>query len=307
MIDKNARIYLAGHTGLVGSAVLEKLNNLGYSNIFISKSTEVDLRDKKSTEYMFSESSPEYVINAAAKVGGIYANDSKSGEFIYDNIAIQTNLIEASRKFGVKKFIFLGSVCIYPKFAQTPVKEDYLLTGPLEPTNEAYAIAKISGIFLLRAYFKQFGLKSVSLMPCNIYGPNDNFDADYGHVIPAIFKKILISDDNEIELWGDGTPMREFLHSNDLASAILFFLNEKIDFGIYNIGSGVNISIQDLALKIAKITGFSGNFVWNKVRPNGTLNRILDSSRANLLGWTPQIDLEAGLKQTWAWFISGRG
>lgn len=302
IFNSDSKIYVAGHSGLVGSAVCRKLFASGYKNVLTATKKEVDLRNWEETFEFLNKNKPDVVVDAAAKVGGIYANDSLSGEFIRDNLRIQTNLIEGSRLCNIGRFIFLGSVCIYPKFAKVPVEEKSLLTGELEPTNEAYAIAKISGIYMLRAYAKQYNFKSVSLMPSNIYGPFDNFNPEFGHVIPALMSKMAVPKQKSITLWGDGTPKREFLYSEDLADAIMFVLTSNLDAGLFNVGSGENISIYELATLIAKITGFKGRILWDKNRPNGTPNRPLNSEKINSLGWKAKTPLKNGLELTWEWF-----
>jgi GDP-L-fucose synthase len=301
-MDINSNIFVAGSGGLVGSAVVRKLKELGYKNILTPRRKELDLSDQRQVRDYFSKNKVEYVFDAAARVGGINANNTYSAEFIYENIMIQTNLIHESYLSGVKKFLFLGSVCIYPKFAETPVKEDSLMTGHLEPTNDAYAIAKISGIKMLEAYYKQYGFKSTCLMPCNIYGPNDNFHPENGHVIPSMFSKFHNRSD-EVTFWGDGSPLREFIHCDDLADAIVFAMDACSDTAeLYNIGSGQNVSIMNLCKTISSIVNYSGNIKWNTDMPNGTPNRPLDSSKFYSLGWKPSISLEDGLVSTYEWF-----
>jgi GDP-L-fucose synthase len=296
------KIYVAGHNGLVGSAIIRRLTELGYKNIVTKTSKELDLRDQDAVRKFFFWHRPDYVFDAAAKVGGIYANDTYSAEFIYDNIMIQTNLIHNSYMFGVKKFIFLGSVCIYPKFAETPVKEESLLTGKLEPTNDAYAIAKISGIKMCEAYNKQYGFKSVSIMPANLYGPNDNFHPMNGHVIPAMFTKFNSAKD-KVEFWGDGTAMREFLYADDMADSCIFLMNSELENGeLINVGSGYDVSIKELASTISEIVDFKGEIVWDTSKPNGTQKRPLDFSKIKSLGWTPKYSLKEGLEKTYDWF-----
>ena len=250
----------------------------------------------------FSKNKIEYVFDAAAKVGGIYANDRYPAEFIYQNTMIQNNLINSSFKNNIKKFLFLGSVCIYPKFAPSPVKEESLLCGELEPTNEAYAISKIHGIHLLKAYNKQYGFKCVSLMPCNLYGPNDNFHPLNSHVIPALIRKFHFAGDGPVECWGDGSPSREFMYVDDLADACLFSISNFQDAELVNVGSGENIKIKDLAESISKITGYKGSISWDKTKPNGTPDRPLDCSRISSLGWRPKYTLQKGLEESYEWF-----
>ena len=300
----NSRIFVAGHKGLVGSAIVRELSSQGFNNIVTRTRKELDLTDQKLTEEFFGSESIEYVFDAAAKVGGIYANDNYSADFIYQNIQIQNNLIYNSWKYGVKKFLFLGSVCIYPKQANYPIKEDSLLTGALEPTNDAYAIAKISGIKMLQAYFKQYGFESVCLQPSNVYGPNDNFDPQNGHVIPAMISKFKNAQEDKLTFWGDGSQQREFLYSEDLASACLFAMKNFGNSELVNVGSGENTSIKELSTTISKIMNFNGEIDWDSTRPNGTQNRPLDSSKILNAGWKPKIRLEEGLKLTVEWFLN---
>ena len=302
-MNKDSKIFVAGHRGLVGSAIVRNLRERGYENIVTRTRSEVDLLNQKEVEEFFVSENIDYVFDAAARVGGIYANDHYSGEFIYQNTQIQTNLIHYSWRYGVKKFLFLGSVCIYPKFAEVPVKEESLLTGYLEPTNDAYAIAKISGIKMLQAYNKQYGFKSVSLMPSNLYGIGDNFHPKNGHVIPAMMTKFNNSDGKTVTFWGDGTPMREFLYADDLADACLFAMNHFENAELINVGSGENVTIESLANTIAAVVGYHGNIDWDKSRPNGTPNRPLDYSKMTELGWKPKHNLYEGLKKTYQWFI----
>ena len=294
-------IFVAGGRGLVGSAIIRRLEKAGYTNILAPTSKELDLRDQSDVQSYFALNKIDYVFDAAARVGGIYANDTYSGEFIYENLMIQTNLIDAAHKNGVKKFLFLGSVCIYPKFAPVPVKEESLLTGFLEPTNDAYAVAKISGIKMLQAYHKQYGFESVSLMPSNLYGPGDNFHPDNGHVIPAMMTKFARGDDT-VTLWGDGTPTREFLYVDDLADACFFAMITCGGAEIYNVGSGIDVSIADLSVEVAEVTNYTGKIVWDTDRPNGTPKRPLDCSKFYHLGWKPKTSLRNGIVKTYKEF-----
>ena len=302
-MNKDSKIFVAGHRGLVGSAIVRVLNERGYSNILTRTRNELNLLNQSDVFDFFDSEKPEYVFDAAAKVGGIYANDTYSGDFIYENIQIQTNLIHSAWKFGVKKFLFLGSVCIYPKFAEVPVREDSLLTGYLEPTNDAYAIAKISGIKMLQAYHKQYGMKSVSLMPSNLYGPGDNFHPDNGHVIPAMITKFQNSGGKSVMFWGDGTPKREFLYSEDLADACLFAIDHFENAELINVGSGENVSIKELSNSVASVVKYDGEIKWDTSRPNGIPNRPLDCSKMTKLGWKPKHTLSQGLQKTYDWFI----
>jgi GDP-L-fucose synthase len=302
-MKKDSKIFVAGHRGLVGSAIVRNLKENGYTNILTKTRQELNLLNQSDVLDFFEDQKPEYVFDAAARVGGIYANDTFSGDFIYENIQIQTNLINSSYQSGVEKFLFLGSVCIYPKFAEVPVKEESLLTGYLEPTNDAYAIAKISGIKMLQAYNKQYGFKGVSLMPSNLYGPGDNFHLENGHVIPSMMQKFNNSDGKSVTFWGDGTPMREFLYADDLADGCLFAMEHFENAELINIGSGENVTIQNLAETIAGIVGYAGNIEWDTTRPNGTPNRPLDYSKMTELGWKPNHSLHQGLKKTYQWFI----
>ena len=302
-MNKNSKIFVAGHRGLVGSAIVRTLQEKGYNNIITKTRSEVDLLNQSQVQDFFASEKIDYVFDAAARVGGIHANDHYSGEFIYQNIQIQTNLIHYAWKYDVKKFLFLGSVCIYPKMAEVPVKEESLLTGYLEPTNDAYAIAKISGIKMLQAYYKQYGFKSVSLMPSNLYGPGDNFHPENGHVIPAMITKFNNSNGKNVTFWGDGTPMREFLYVDDLADACLFGMDHFESAELINVGSGQNVSIKDLANIVASVVGYRGDIEWDTSRPNGTPNRPLDYSKMTELGWKPKHYLYDGLKKTYLWFI----
>jgi len=302
IMNKNSKIFVAGHRGLVGSAIVRTLQERGYTNIVTKTRSEVNLLNQKDVFDFFDQEKPEYVFDAAARVGGIYANDTYSADFIYENIQIQTNLIHGSWRSGVEKFLFLGSVCIYPKYAEVPVKEESLLTGYLEPTNDAYAVAKISGIKMLQAYNKQYGFKGVSLMPSNLYGIGDNFHPDNGHVIPAMITKFNNSNGKSVTFWGDGTPMREFLYADDLADACLFAMDHFENAELINVGSGENVRIKDLANIVASVVGYTGDIEWDTSRPNGTPNRPLDYSKINELGWKPKHTLQQGLKKTYQWF-----
>ena len=300
-MNKTDCIFVAGHKGLVGSAIVRKLKEQGYTNILTATRQECDLTDSNQVKLFFETNRIDYVFDAAARVGGIHANDAYSAEFIYQNTMIQTNLIHWSYKYFVKKFVFLGSVCIYPKYAETPVKEESILSGELEPTNEAYAIAKIHGIEMLKMYNKQYGFKGVSLMPSNLYGPGDNFHPENGHVIPALMTKFSNAGD-VVTCWGDGTPMREFTYVDDLADACMFAVEHYDNAELINVGSGQDVSIFHLAHKIAALTGFTGKIEWDTNRPNGTPKRPLDYSKITAKGWKPKYDLDTGLAKAYEWF-----
>jgi GDP-L-fucose synthase len=295
--SKHSKIYIAGHNGMVGSACWRLLKKEGYQNLIGKSSNELDLRNQKEVFTFFENEKPDIVIDAAAKVGGIWANNEYSYEFLMDNMLIQNNLINISIKNNVKKFIFLGSSCIYPKNAPQPLKEEYLLTSELEPTNQWYAIAKISGVKLIESIRKQFGYDYVSLMPTNLYGPGDNYDLKTSHAFPAIIRKIHDAKENNVDvtLWGSGKPLREFLHVDDLATAVLYFCNTTSDDCLFNVGSGEEISIKKLAKLIAKKIGFKNQILWDANYPDGTPRKLLDSSKINQLGFTPKIDLENGI------------
>ena len=301
-MNKTDCIFVAGHKGLVGSAIVRRLKADGYLNILTATRDQCDLTDSNQVKLFFETHRIDYVFDAAARVGGIHANDAYSAEFIYQNTMIQTNLIHWAYKYFVKKFVFLGSVCIYPKFAPTPVKEESILSGELEPTNEAYAIAKIHGIEMLKMYNKQYGFKGVSLMPCNLYGPHDNFHPDNGHVIPALMTKFNNATMNVVTCWGDGTPTREFMYVDDLADACMFAVENYDNGELINVGSGQDVSIFHLAHKIAALTGFTGKIEWDTNRPNGTPKRPLDYSKITAKGWKPKYDLDTGLAKAYEWF-----
>ncbi|WP_158907798.1 GDP-L-fucose synthase family protein [Rectinema subterraneum] len=304
----NVRVYVAGHRGLVGSAIVRRLEAAGYDQIVTRTHAELDLTRQEEVEAFFEAERPEYVYLAAAKVGGIGANSTYPAQFIYENLAIALNVIEAARKYGVKKLLNLGSSCIYPKFAPQPIKEEYLLTGPLEPTNEAYAIAKIAAIKLCRYYNQQYGTNFISLMPTNLYGPGDNYDLENSHVLPALIRKFHEAKKagGPVVLWGDGSPMREFLHADDLADAAVFLMEhaDAKDIGEFvNVGTGEDISIKNLAELVARIVGYSGEIVWDTSKPNGTPRKLLDVSRLAALGWKYKIGLEAGIASTYKDFL----
>ena len=307
MINKSDKIYIAGHRGMVGSACWIALEKEGYTNLLGKTSKELDLRDQKAVEEFIRTEKPVAIIDAAAKVGGILANDTYPYEFLMDNMLIQNNLIRSAHENDVPKFIFLGSSCIYPKFAPQPLKEEYLLTDSLEPTNEWYAIAKISGVKLIEALRKEYGRDYVSLMPTNLYGPNDNFDLKSSHVLPAMIRKFHESKVNgnaSVELWGTGLPMREFLHVDDLGQAVLFALKNTLKDHLYNIGTGVDLTIKELAELIQSTVGHEGKIHWDNTKPDGTPRKLMDCSRIQTQGWTSTIELNYGVRQTYDWFIT---
>lgn len=298
----NSKIYIAGHNGMVGSAILRALKAKGFTNFILRSSKELDLRNQEAVNSFFQNEQPEYVFLAAAKVGGIQANNIYRGEFLYDNLMIQNNVIHAAYINKVKKLLFLGSSCIYPKLAPQPLKEEALLTGLLEPTNEPYAIAKIAGIKMCEAYRSQYGCNFVSVMPTNLYGPNDNYNLNNSHVLPALLRKFheaKINDEPTVTVWGSGSPLREFLHADDMANACLFVMENYSGSDFLNIGSGKEISIKDLALLIKNIVGYTGELVFDSSKPDGTPRKLMDVSRLKDLGWTYKIELETGIKQVY--------
>jgi len=297
----DSKIYVAGNTGLVGSAIVRMLHRKGYTNILSTPSSHFDLRRQDDVERFFKTNEPEYVYLAAAKVGGIGANKDYPGHFIYDNLMIQSNIIHAARKFGAKKLLFLGSSCIYPKMCDQPIKEEYLMTGPLEPTNDAYAIAKIAGIKMCQAYRKQYGFNAISLMPTNLYGPNDNFDLETSHVLPALIRKFHEAND-EVTLWGDGSAMREFLHVDDLAESCFACMLNYDEPEPINVGTGEDVTIKELANIISEVVGFSGGISWDIEKPNGTPRKVLNIDKIKSLGWEPKIALKEGIKSTYEWY-----
>ncbi len=305
MMDRNAKIYVAGHAGLVGSALLRELKKNGYNNLTTKTRVELDLTNQQQVQDFFDKEKPEYVFLAAAKVGGILANDIYSADFIRDNLIIETNIIDSAFKSGVKKLLFLGSACVYPKVTSQPIREEYLLTGELEPTNKAYALAKIAGIVMCQSYRKQYGANFISVMPTNLYGEGDNFDLQNSHVIPAMIRKFHEAKESgvrEVVLWGSGSPTREFLYVDDLASACLFLMNNYDDSEIINIGVGEDLSILDLAKLVKEAVGYKGEIVWDTSRPDGTPRRLLDVSKMKALGWKPEIILTDGLQKTYKWY-----
>lgn len=304
-MNKNSSIYIAGSTGMVGSAIVRKLKALNYKNLITSTSKNLDLRDQEKVANFFRNEKPDYVFLAAAKVGGILANSKNKAQFLYDNLSIQNNVIHNSYKSGCKKLLFLGSSCIYPKLAETPIKEDQLLSGKLEETNDAYAIAKIAGIKLCESYRSEYGFNAISAMPTNLYGINDNFNLESSHVIPALINKFTYAKKNnldEVICWGSGKPMREFLYVDDLAEACIFLMSKYEGSDHINIGTGEDISIFEIAKKIAHVTGFEGNIVWDKTKPDGTFRKVLNVQKVNDLGWKHTTQLEEGLKKTVEWY-----
>jgi GDP-L-fucose synthase len=309
-MHSDSRIYVAGHAGLVGSAICRRLRAAGYSGLILRTREEVDLRDAAAVREFFAAEKPEYVFLAAARVGGILANSTRPAEFIYDNLAIEINVIDAAYRAGVKKLQFLGSSCIYPKFAAQPISEDALLTGPLEPTNEWYAVAKIAGIKMAQAYRSQYGFSAISLMPTNLYGPGDNFDLNSSHVVPALIRKFhdaKIASAPQVEIWGTGSPRREFLHVDDLADAALHLMLRYDGEEIVNVGTGEDVTIRELAELIGSIAGFRGGLVFDESKPDGTPRKLLDVRRLNGLGWKARISLAVGVRTTYEWYLGNRG
>jgi len=311
-MKNNDRIYIAGHRGLVGSAVKRKLESEGFTNLVYRSSSELDLTDKAAVDAFFSQEKPDYVFLAAAKVGGIVANDTYPADFIRINLEIQTNVIDAACRHGVKKLLFLGSSCIYPKFAPQPMKEEHLLTGELEPTNIAYAIAKISGIIMCSSYNMQHETNFIATMPTNLYGPNDNFDLETSHVLPALIRRFHEAKQNNepaVTLWGTGKPMREFLYVDDLADALLFLMHNfdaSKDSVFVNVGVGEDISIRDLAYLIREIVGFKGDIRWDTGKPDGTPRKLMDVERLKNLGWQATTSLKEGIEKTYTWYLHNR-
>lgn len=304
-MNKDSRIYVAGHTGLVGSAILRKLQAEGYANLLLRTHCEVDLTQSSAVDELFRAERPEYVFLAAARVGGILANATRPGDFIRENLLIQTHAIEAARRHGVAKLLFLGSSCIYPRLAPQPMTEDCLMTSALEPTNDAYAVAKIAGITMVQAYRRQYGFHGICLMPTNLYGPQDNFDPQTSHALPALlrrFHEAAVQRRAEVVVWGTGNVRREFLHADDLADAALFLMQHYDDERIINVGTGEDITIRDLAELIAAVVGYTGKIVYDTTKPDGTPRKWLDVSRLFGLGWRPRIGLREGIEQTYRWY-----
>jgi GDP-L-fucose synthase len=310
MMDKSEKIFVAGHGGMVGSALIRRLETEGYANLLVCERSELDLRDESAVAKFFAKQKPAVVILAAAKVGGIEANNDYPVEFLLENLRIQNNVIRTAYQSGARKLLFLGSSCIYPKFAPQPIPETALLSGPLEPTNEAYAIAKIAGIKLCQAFSREYGSNFISVMPTNLYGPNDNFDLKTSHVLPALLRKAhegKMRKDSELVVWGSGKPRREFLHVDDLALACVLLLEKYNSPEIINVGCGEDISIHELAELICDVVGFDGKLVWDATKPDGTPRKLLDVTRLRALGWSPSIPLRDGIAQTYEWFRMNYG
>jgi GDP-L-fucose synthase len=305
-MEKNSKIYVAGHRGLVGSAIVRSLRRSGYENLVLRSSDELDLERQAPVETFFDQERPEYVFLAAAKVGGIWANSTFPAEFIHNNLVIAANIVHSSYRFGAKKLLFLGSSCIYPKHCPQPMKEEYLLSGYLEPTNEPYAVAKIAGIKLCQAYNRQYGTRFISIMPTNLYGPGDNFDLKTSHVLPALIRKFheaKVNGDGSVEIWGTGVPRREFLYVDDLADACLFLMNHYEEDDIINVGVGKDQSIRELAEMVGEIVGFEGDFRFDPTLPDGTPLKLLDVSRLTALGWQARTPLREGIKRAYQWYL----
>jgi len=310
LMKPDSKIFVAGHKGLVGSAIVRGLQAQGFTNILVRDRKDVDLENAASTEAFFAAEKPEFVFMAAAKVGGILANDTYPVDFLRSNLLIQTNVIESAYRNGCRKFEFLGSSCIYPKFAPQPMKEEHLLTGSLEPTNEWYAIAKIAGIKLCQAYRKQYGFDAISLMPTNMYGPGDNFELQGSHVLPALIRKFHEAKKNgskDVVMWGTGTPKREFLHVDDLAEACIFLMQTYSDAEIVNVGSGTDVTIRELAEMVREVVGFEGEIVLDTTKPDGTPRKLMDVSRLEKAGWKSKIALREGIETTYQWFLENQG
>ena len=305
-MELNSKIYVAGHKGMVGSAIVRRLKELGYTNILTTNKDKVNLINQIHVQSFFDEERPEYVFLASAKVGGIKANDQFRADFIYENLMIESNVIKWSQHFGVKKLLFLGSSCIYPKHCEQPIKEEYLLTGPLEPTNDAYAIAKIAGIKMCQDFNKQYNTNFISVMPTNLYGPNDNYDLNNSHVLPAMIRKFheaKLEGKDKVEIWGTGTPMREFLYVDDLADACIYLMNNYNESDIVNIGTGKDITIKDLAYTVKEVIGYKGDIYFNTDMPDGTPRKLLDVSRLKELGWEYKTSLKEGIKKAYVDYV----
>ena len=309
-MDNNSKVFVAGHNGLVGSAIIRNLKSKHYENIYWVRRSNCDLTNKVQVDAYFEQSKPEYVILAAAKVGGIGGNSTYPAEFIYENLMIQTNIIDAAYRNGVKKLLFLGSSCIYPKMAKQPITEDALMTGPLEPTNDAYATAKIAGIKMCQAYRQQHGFNAISLMPTNLYGPNDNFDVNNGHVLPSLIAKFHGSLEKSehwvVKLWGDGSPKREFLHVDDLAEACVKCMQDYDDEEHINVGTGEDVTIKELAETVVDVVGYKNHYEWDTDKPNGTPRKVMNVDKMKSLGWEPKISLREGIESTYKWYLENR-
>jgi len=305
-MDQGSKIFVAGHRGLVGSAIVRRLQALGYDNLVLKTRRELDLTSREAVSSFYQSEKPDFVFLAAAKVGGIMANSTYPAEFLFENLEIQANVIDGAYRNGAKKLLFLGSSCIYPKLAPQPIKEEYLLTGPLEPTNEAYAIAKIAGLKLCAAYRQQYGFPAISLMPTNLYGPGDNFDLQKSHVLPALIRKFheaKISGASEVVVWGSGRPRREFLYADDLADAAVFLMNNYEDPELINVGVGDDVTIAELADHVKAAVGYQGNIVYDASKPDGTPRKLLDVSKLHALGWSAKIQLDEGIGLAYKWFL----
>ena len=308
-MNKDDKIYIAGHRGLVGSSIIRNLESKGFNNIIGRTKSELDLREQNPVRDFFEEEKPDYVFLAAAKVGGINWNKTNPAEFIYDNLSIQNHVIDAAYRSGVKKFMFLGSACIYPKVAEVPIKEESLMTGPLEPSNEGYALSKIAGMRMCAFYRRQYNFDAISVMPANLYGPKDNFIPEHGHVIPGLIRKMFdakINKDSSVTCWGNGSPTREFLYVDDLADACIFLMDTYSKEEFVNVGSDVEIKIKDLAEMIKEYVGYEGELIWDTSRPNGTPKRVMDNSKLFNMGWSPKVEFEQGLKQTIKWYMDNK-
>ncbi len=308
-MNKDDKIYIAGHRGLVGSSIIRNLESKGFNNIIGRTKSELDLREQNPVRDFFEEEKPDYVFLAAAKVGGINWNKTNPAEFIYDNLSIQNHVIDAAYRSGVKKFMFLGSACIYPKVAEVPIKEESLMTGPLEPSNEGYALSKIAGMRMCAFYRRQYNFDAISVMPANLYGPKDNFIPEHGHVIPGLIRKMFdakTNKDSSVTCWGDGSPTREFLYVDDLADACIFLMDTYSKEEFVNVGSDVEIKIKDLAEMIKEYVGYEGELIWDTSRPNGTPKRVMDNSKLFNMGWSPKVEFEQGLKQTIKWYMDNK-
>jgi GDP-L-fucose synthase len=306
ILNKEDVIFIAGHNGMVGSSIHNLLKSQGYTNILTAERKELDLTNQRMVQDFFIKNTPDYVFLAAAKVGGIHANNSLGGDFIYENIMIQNNVIHQASKNNTKKLLFLGSSCIYPKAPQIPIKEESILSGKLEPTNKSYAIAKIAGIEMCQSYRKQYGFNAISIMPTNLYGPKDNFSLENSHVLPALLRKFhdaKLNNYKNVTLWGDGSPYREFLHVDDMAKATLLCMENYNDAEIINIGVGEDIQIKELSSMVSEIVGYEGKVLWDESKPNGTPRKLLDNSKIINLGWKPKITLEEGINRTYSWFV----